>query len=77
MENYSDVEFPKSISRGRRRRHKSVTQTTYGVASTPPMPISKSVAKGDEKSFHTMFSLEMKVQIDTSEEIALKKWKWV
>jgi hypothetical protein len=49
----------------------------FGVASTPPMTRDKRMAKGVEKSFHTMFPTKLKVGVDVLEEIVLENLKWV
>jgi len=77
MEDYFDVEAHEYSSRGFRRRRRSITQPGPGVASTPPMTKSKRVAKGVDKSFHTMFPTKLNVTVDVLEEIVLDNLKWV
>jgi len=69
MEDYFDVEALESSSRGQRRRHRSITWSSLRVASTLPLTRDKRMAKGVEKSFHTMFPTKLKVAVDVLEEI--------
>jgi hypothetical protein len=41
------------------------------------MTRAKRVAKGVDKSFHTMFPTKLNVTVDVLEEIVLENLKWV